>query len=977
MANILQSKEDLNQFIRVELLPAFETAVTSEFDGFLKAVFLRMEEAQKQATEGNTEEVVRLLKAFPEILNVPETAYFIKTTERLVEACIPELIVAQQEEHYQSLAGDSVYTKTVKRAKKSARAIAKVMHKLRFIGKEEKPALAYRNRIIPFKNLVKTLFLRRVKIWDQFNATRQSFVYNCIHQAELGLINKLLPDSDGGAPLALIFEQNKLAIADLHNSLVASLKKELGEAISEWERVSDKVGTFELPASKYDDRTVQRLSGIVQQTSNQINTTWAPLIQEVTNQLGVIYELLELKQRIAGSAETLSQSYSGFLEQNLVQPHQQVRKEFDKWLEQLSKVNKEDADTAFSVSKRNKKKVYDQLSKSIIEPIQQRIEQESFSLQLNQFTAQISGMADRHKERIKLIKLEHIVDGVPEYEFKEINWQTFLRRLLGDLIASGMVPDLIKPERELQELVDAYTQLLQVVETNLDVATEVEDKEDPESQEVLAKGIQLSITKMDDIQGEIEALQKIISEPLEASQKAFCQRLFELMTNQDVGEMKWADTQLKVKESAGNYGQRLSVVWARLLDRLGLGWRFVRQKAGQLNQSARGFLGYSEKEHINVKKTNIAKLLHDTEQTYKELPFIYNRLFSFKREVEHTFFIKNQSCFQSVEGAMNLWKTDFPASVSIIGEKGSGKTTFIKHLGETLFQEEQMEVINFTKTVGTEQELVKFLGTQFRVDKAESVRDIINKINRRRKRSIIVVENIQNCFVRHINGYEAINALLYLISETRQNVLWVVSCSRYAWNFLDVVLKVSEYFSHSVPVDNYTEDEIKQLILRRQQASGYKVLYQPDASTVKSRSYRKTLANPEEEQKYLEEKLFEQLWKHSEGNSTAALIYWVRSIVSFEESHFVIEPQKLSGIEYLQELDSNSLFILAAFVLHDTLHANELAMVMRISEMSAQMQISRLQAQGLLVNKKGNYSLNDMVFRQVVRLLKSRNILNT
>ena len=231
--------------------------------------------------------------------------------------------------------------------------------------------------------------------------------------------------------------------------------------------------------------------------------------------------------------------------------------------------------------------------------------------------------------------------------------------------------------------------------------------------------------------------------------------------------------------------------------------------------------------------------------------------------------------------------------------------------------------------------------------------------------------------MRHINGYEAINAMLYLISETREKVLWVVSGSRYAWNFLHVVSKISDYFSHSIAVDGYSENDIRDMILRRQKASGYQVVFRPDASTAKSRAYRKTLGNATEEQAFLEERFFEQLWRLAEGNSTAAMIYWIRSIVRFEESQFFIEPQSLSGIEYLQELDSNSLFILAAFVLHDSLKASELALVMRISETDAHMQISRLHAQGLLVDKGVNYSLNDMIFRQVVRLLKSRNILNS
>jgi GTPase SAR1 family protein len=440
--------------------------------------------------------------------------------------------------------------------------------------------------------------------------------------------------------------------------------------------------------------------------------------------------------------------------------------------------------------------------------------------------------------------------------------------------------------------------------------------------------------------------------------------------------MKWADTQLKVKESAGDYGVKISVYWAKFVDRITILYRFLRAKFTQLDEWIRQTLGLTEAQHINVQKTNIATLLHETELKFQQLPFIYRRLFDFKRDVEASFYIRNAEFFETTTKAFDLWNTGFPSSIVLIGEKGSGKSTLVRFLKNEVFDGQPVEEVMFNHTVYQSADLLASISKQLKLDKQDNVQDLVKAINKRRKRSIIVVENIQNCFVRHVNGYEAMSTLLYLIAETREKILWVVTVSRYAWSFLDVVTKISDYFSHSVMVGTKSEQGIEQLILKRQKASGYQVLFHPDPSTAKSRAYKKTLTNLDSEQEFLQTRFFENLYRIAEGNATVAMIFWIRSIKKVEESHFVIEPFDFNGIDYLAELDANSLFILSAFILHDTLDAEHLAMIMRISPTASEMIISRLRARGLLVFNGTRYCLNDMMYRQIVRLLKSRNILN-
>lgn len=114
----------------------------------------------------------------------------------------------------------------------------------------------------------------------------------------------------------------------------------------------------------------------------------------------------------------------------------------------------------------------------------------------------------------------------------------------------------------------------------------------------------------------------------------------------------------------------------------------------------------------------------------------------------------------------------------------------------------------------------------------------------------------------------------------------------------------------------------------------------------------------------------------AEGNATVAMIFWIRSIKEFNDSQIRIESLEILNVASLDGLDTISLFALSAFILHDSLTPSELSMIINSNESDCEMMISRLVSRGLLVGTNNYYKLNDLVYRQVVRLLKNRNILH-
>jgi hypothetical protein len=204
----------------------------------------------------------------------------------------------------------------------------------------------------------------------------------------------------------------------------------------------------------------------------------------------------------------------------------------------------------------------------------------------------------------------------------------------------------------------------------------------------------------------------------------------------------------------------------------------------------------------------------------------------------------------------------------------------------------------------------------------------------------------------------------------------MVSCSRYAWSFLDKVLQISEYFSHISKSDSLNADQVKRIILSRHQASGYSLYFESDDQIRQSRTYRKLKDQEEEVQEHLKKEYFEKLTKLAEGNPSIAMIFWIRSIRDYDETYFYIQPLEVTSVEMIEDLNPPVLFALAAFVLHDTLLDEELAMVMNIKLEESRLLLNRLRSRGMLIEKNESFTINHLMYRQIVRVLKERNIIH-
>lgn len=358
------------------------------------------------------------------------------------------------------------------------------------------------------------------------------------------------------------------------------------------------------------------------------------------------------------------------------------------------------------------------------------------------------------------------------------------------------------------------------------------------------------------------------------------------------------------------------------------------------------------------------------------MPRSYRELFDIKKQIDLELYVNGSDNIRGVSKAFSVWTEGFPSSVALVGEKGSGKSTLSNILRNEVFNETEVITIEISQSTWKIEQILSLFSSAFNISDVNRPEHIVNALNARKERIVVNLEGLQKLYLRNINGFDALEALWLIMSETKGKVFWITTCSRYAWEFLNKIEGIETHFTHVFVTDELSDTNIESVIMNRHNKSVYRLNFEVDESTRKSRNYKKRLDDPKAVQEYLKEVYFERLSDITEGNTSVASILWLRSIKKVEGRTITISPFQPVNIETLEILKSETLFTLAAIVLHDTLKVAELCRVLNLTLSQSRVLLTRLKARGVLIEEESGFYLNQLVYRQVLRLLKRRNIIH-
>jgi len=752
--------------------------------------------------------------------------------------------------------------------------------------------------------------------------------------------------------------------------------EETDSAIKKISENFEKAGTRELPASKFKKNIVESSVRVSLNKVEPVENKWQKYRQSQITDLKIQLELAHFGVKSANAQNLLLDKTHSFFRDLFYVPLEQgvsasndiisvlrSEKESAKSLKTIEKV-REQLNTELLENSLNLMRDSDRKEQMLTE-IRQVVS--DLQLELNSFSDKVI-VAEERKPTLP----------VPELILDDFLWQSIAARYLKDEAISKLDPDKQDFSSFIEDQLDELKEAAGIIDVNLLASIDSEDMEKDENPlEIAISGLQRAVNTLEKSIKSVREKQDGYEELIKYSLPESLQKLADVMLKREYDKFELEDKARKVKSRALNWKDLLTRYFAIVYEKSAVAKRFVMRKFNALKVPVSKYLGFQPESYVSVsEKQNLTEYLTGIDSIIRELPYIYQRLFSRTFLIEKRFFIPPAGSLQVMRSAFDQWDKGILSNVAVIGEKGSGKSTLVKFFKEDLEQEIPVVDIDFKQTVYEPEFFVDKMSEVLGLKGISDVSELIDKINSFKKRRIIVVEGLQNVYLRSIDGFGAISDFWILMSQTAGKLFWMVSCSRYAWEFFTKISNADQYFSQVVNSDNLEEDQIKSGILERHKATGYELEFTASESQKRNRKYKKLIGDEESMQEYLRNNYFEKLSKISEGNFSIAMILWIKSIKEHDDKKFIISPMEVADIDLLEVPSREVLFTLASLIRHDTLKAEELALSLHQPDEDAKLMLARLKAKGLVIETENGFMINHLTYRQVNRLLKNRNILH-
>ncbi|MCF8367527.1 MAG: ATP-binding protein [Bacteroidales bacterium] len=367
--------------------------------------------------------------------------------------------------------------------------------------------------------------------------------------------------------------------------------------------------------------------------------------------------------------------------------------------------------------------------------------------------------------------------------------------------------------------------------------------------------------------------------------------------------------------------------------------------------------------------TEVSDYLAETEEAINRLPFIYQQLFKLEPLKTFDLYIENIEAIDKLKNAYSRWKAGKYAPTVVVGEKGSGKSSFVNRFLATKNITEQIIYHDLAKQYLPPEVIFKNI---FEEIKQESVADGEKEVVQTGK--IIVIDGLEKLFDARINGFSYLLKAVQLMAKTNKSIFWLVTCHTYSYNFLEKSVNISDFFGYHIELTDLSVDELITIIEKRHNISGFRLSYLPEAQKKSVMSLIKQ--SDRTDQSVLKSIYFERLQKIVHGNITQAFLYWMRSAAEVTDDIIYINIPGDANLGFVRSISQVKLQILRNILIHNGVSVNKNAEIFRIPIEKSEIQLEQLYDDGIVVKKEEIYTINPMIYKQVVDHMYNLNLLH-
>lgn len=734
-------------------------------------------------------------------------------------------------------------------------------------------------------------------------------------------------------------------------------------------------GTGAYPESKYGPQPFAQGLEQLERAASRATGEWTNYLVAVRDSTIKDLELTLLRVRAQDAGRNASQRLQDRVGSDAKPAIQSARDTIAHSLEIFSGEAVKDEDTLRALLRREGRSLLKQLQKDALPAMMDGV------LASRSDTLLAGVLASIKRSTAELSPVHRIALNRDEKQRPKVRVEEIALR---ELVEKDLLPDLerdhravvAQAEKALQEMLRKISETDQVVEFNLEAALNVMRGEEgsealEEARSAAVEGVERALRQVDDLLEMADRYVADVRDGLDEETREFGEGVASLADNRKIVDLK---LQLARAAAEQRFRKTVRKVLSRIIGALPGLLRIVRGALGWLRKRytrIRSISGLTDES--SASREGVERFLRETNGAINALPTVYRRLFRLEPLTDERFFAGRDRESTSLAQAIELWKNGHFAATVVIGEKGSGRTSMLNMAQQKLLKGVTVKRMELTRELRDESALVEALVELAGEGEASTLDDLAVILLEQAPR-VYILEDMQNLFLRHVHGFSLLEKFLQLVTKVGRHHLFLITCSQYAWNYLERVIQVDRYFNRLIPLGGFSEERLRDILLKRHRVSGYKLEFTLPESVEKSRRYKKAGSDAERHDILLESFL-ERINSIASGNVTVALFLWMRAVRPAEggvldvETDFEFDPAFLAG------LPAEEMFSLAALILHEGLSVEDHTIVFHQHEEKSRLMLGRLTNRGLLQEEGELYRVHPFLYRAVVQMLRSRNML--
>ncbi len=316
-----------------------------------------------------------------------------------------------------------------------------------------------------------------------------------------------------------------------------------------------------------------------------------------------------------------------------------------------------------------------------------------------------------------------------------------------------------------------------------------------------------------------------------------------------------------------------------------------------------------------------------------------------------------------LDGYYDAWKTRHrQGSVICKAERGVGVSTLLSAFSRT----HEAQVHN-APHIHHNSDIIPLITSMMSLDQDFEHLEALTQYLLTLPEQILVLDNMEHMFVRTVGGYDAVQALCQLISDTDHVHFWVVGCNQQAWDFLQKISELGQYFGHELELNRWRANELRELLLARTSAADITITFQSLDASATGTSVVKT-----------EEGYFRYMEDFVRGNPAAALHYWCQSLCVEElgDADYSVQLFERRHAQQLTRLNDRHAFVLSALAHYSNASLEQLAQAVNMSPNKCRTLLDRLDDMDVIRWQEGTMiRIDTHWYPLVLRYLSDSNLL--